>query len=201
LRHRVNFLCRTHGDLMLHTLEPLLDAIGRFAVTRFFSIFAEQPALAVSGARALIDSWLVGTGEAAPADREAIYLRCAILCLRDERAWAIDDDPDPHRLVAVLVSAMSADRELPVDTAVTVLEMLVRDSSWSVTPLSPLLAESVLVFLQRDDLAGTGPARLLTVLAHLDPTLVAPSVLRRLHARVGELKLALPPGQWRSDLG
>jgi hypothetical protein len=201
LRRRVNFLCRTHSDLMLHTLEPLLDAIGRFAVTRFFSIFPEQPALAVSGARALIDSWLVGTGEAGPAEREAVYLRCAILCLRDDRAWVNDDDPEPHRLVAVLVSAMSADRELSVDTAVTVLEMLVRDSALSVTPLSPLLAESVLGFLRRDDLTGTGPARLLAVLAHLDPALVAPPVLRRLHARVGELQLALPPGQWHADLG
>lgn len=194
LRRRVNFVCGGHADVMMHALEPVLDALGRYGVARFYNIVPDQPDLAKSVARAAIDAWLAATDEGGSGDREDVYLRCARMCIRDELAWA-NDSEEPRRLTALLLSALSADSHASRDLAATVLEMLVLRAEWPIASLTPQLARCILTYLLRDGSVDTGHERLVTILASLDPQHVDPDVRRRLNVRVGELTLT-PPPKW-----
>jgi hypothetical protein len=93
---------------------------------------------------------------------------------------------------------LSADNYASIDTAAAVLETVVQDTKWSLTPLIPQVLECILAFLGRDDPDGTGHERLVAVLSHVDPPLMAPALLGQLQSRVGELALSVPP-QWQES--
>jgi hypothetical protein len=194
LRRRVNFLCRGHTDVMLHALEPVLNAAGPDAVSRFYSIFPDQPDIALSSARALLEVWLLATDDRESTDREAIYLRCVTICVF---AWPADDTAEPSRFIALLLSALSADRRASLSTALAVIEFLLGELKWLPALLPSQLAECVLAFLLRLVPVGSDHERLEAILAVIDPDLVDSGVRQQLLERVAALGLPL----WLSSPG
>jgi NACHT N-terminal Helical domain 7/ATPase family associated with various cellular activities (AAA) len=194
LRRRVNFVARRFTDVMLHAIEPLIEHLGPSVLT-FYSIFPERPELALIKARALIDAWLLSANEDPQANRDEIYRRCAVICARDDRAWSNEDELEQRKHAALLLSALSADRRASTQTASAVIETLV-SAQWLIASLSAQVAECIMSFLLRDDASGTGHKRLVASLAHLDPELVEPGVLRVVRWRIRDLGLTPPSPEW-----
>lgn len=182
---RVNLLCGTSTDLMLHHLEPLMEVLGRYSVTRFYSIFDEAHDTAMSATRALLDAWLARADNSA-SRRDEVYVRCALLCTRDESSWAPKDDADPHRVATLLLSSLAADPLVSVDTATAVLELYLQ-SKMSMTKLAAPIADCVLGFLGRGQPIGDSHRRLIDVLSRVAGDAVVARVTRQVGAHIAAL--------------
>jgi hypothetical protein len=193
-RRRVNFLARGFSDVMLHAIEPIIEHLGPSMFGFHGLILPGQEDLALSGARTLIDAWLLSANEDRLANRDEVYLRCAVVCVREDGASSEEDDSESHKHTALLLSALSADRRASAETASAVMNRII---PWKmIGPLTSRIAECIMSFLLREDPSGTGHQQLVELLGLLSPELVEPGVLRVLRWRIRDLGLTPPSPEW-----
>ena len=156
VRRRVNFLCGGQTDMLLHVVEPFFD-LGKHVVTRFYSVFPDEPDLAPSRARALLDVLLLTSSDGNETHRHRSYVRCAKLCVIDDRSWSPDDSIQPATLADLLLNALMADRHARTDTAAEVVAMLMR-AEWMTEPMKARLESCASEILGRAD-EPDSPAR------------------------------------------
>lgn len=191
LQRRVNFLCRGHLDQMFHTVEPLLNALGPYTLSRFYSIFPDQPGTSVSAGRVAAEAGVLPIGDGSVADRESAYLRCAMICIQGD-PW-IKDGAEPYSLTALLLNALSVDPHIPGDAAARILETIIHGYQWPLAPVAPRLATCTLALLMRDGFASEDHGRLAIAIGQLDSNDVPTAVRRQLLARLEELNLPVKP--------
>ncbi|MCY1137040.1 hypothetical protein OWR29_03455 [Actinoplanes sp. Pm04-4] len=147
VRRRANFLCGGQSDMLMHVAEPFFE-LGKHVVTRFFSVFPDEADLAPSRARALLDVLLLTASDDDVPDRHLRYVRCASVCVIDDRSWSPDDDVQLTRLTDLLLNALLTDRHVRAETAAQVVETLMR-AEWTTETTRARLRDCASVFLGR----------------------------------------------------
>jgi hypothetical protein len=188
LRRRVNFLVRGYADALMHAVEPMLATLGEYSLTVFYADASDQPGLQLSRSRALIDAWLLAVDDDSDIDREAVYLRCLLVCVGYD---PLGDEPDEYvrRSLLLALSSLSADRYASASIVATVLERLCASPRFPALRLSTAVAECVLAALYRDP-TDVETQRLTAILARQESP--EPSLLHRLHTRLTDLSHSPP---------
>ena len=197
VQRRVNFLCRGHLDQMYFALSPVLEALGPYALSRFYAIFQDTPDIVLSPSRAVLDVWLLATDDRDRPDRHEVYCRCARICTQDDRVWSAND-AGPYRLTTLLLRALADDRRATSNTATTVLVHIIRGFQWPLAPIADEIVLCALASLGRDEPAADADRMLRWAVGYLDLELVSQALRRQLDERMVRVGPPLRP-PWTVD--